>query len=233
MSASCRKPGCGRHGVVSITYDPVACQVWIDPLPSVPGGGQMLCDEHAQRLSPPRGWVVIDRRDPQSSIVAAEPVALVDQMRSRPRIARRWGQFDEPRLEFTSDATARAVPVRPGAHITPPPPVVEAPPFERPAPVVHARAGNSHPEAVPVEPPPAPEPEPALEPEPEPALAAVHEAAGQPEAADITVVGEVDAIADDLSDLLKPTGRLLSRAFKSGGDQKSVLTVTAPNDDAQ
>ena len=40
-----------------------------------------------------------------------------------------------------------------------------------------------------------------------------------------------DEIVDDLSDLMKPTGRLLSRAFKSGGDQKSVLTVAAPNAD--
>ena len=185
----------------------------------------MLCDEHAQRLSPPRGWVVIDRRDPQSSIVAAEQVPLVDQVPSRPRIARRWGQFDEPRLEFTGDAGARAMSARPAAHLTPPPPVVEAPPLERRT-VVAAEAVVAAPDL---------EPE-VIEPEPIVAATEVTEPVAEavvPEP-ESRAEPEADAkaeIVDDLSDLMKPTGRLLSRAFKSGGDQKSVLTVAAPNDD--
>ena len=185
---------------MAITYDAVACQVWIDLLSTFPVGGQVLCSDHAERLSPPRGWVIVDRRDPQSAIVAAAPPMPPVAPRTRP-LRRSWGQFDAPRLEFTGPVTVISSVV---ATAT----VVPAPPLEprlEPLPdrVEHdADAGRT--------------PGGGHEPEPAPASPTTIEAEHSP--------------ADDLTDLLRPTGRLLSRAFESGGEQKSVLNVHAPDE---
>lgn len=46
-------------------FDARASLVWLDPVqPGVPGAG-VLCGPHADRLSPPRGWNLIDRRGPE------------------------------------------------------------------------------------------------------------------------------------------------------------------------
>ena len=100
MGWSCRRPGCSQPAAFSITYDAVNCQVWISAL-SVDDRGQLLCELHRQRLSPPRGWVVIDRAvEPQ--VVQSQP--LVSAETEPPE--RPWGQLlvDEP--VFTTDSRA-------------------------------------------------------------------------------------------------------------------------------
>lgn len=129
-----------------ITYDPVGCQVWLDPMEGA-RGGQPLCTLHAERLHAPRGWVVLDRRAAQAVLRAgvAEPAAPT-QPPSAPR--RRWGQFSEPRLDFEEPVVVEPEP-------EPEPVAVEAEPVEvvpEPAPA----AIESEPVAV--EPEPAPEP---------------------------------------------------------------------------
>jgi Protein of unknown function (DUF3499) len=70
-----------------------------------------------------------------------------------------------------------------------------------------------------VEPEPEPEPElePELEPEPEP---------------DLVTAPQNAATVDDVGSLLKPTGRLLSRAFAQTGDQRSALSALATDEDS-
>jgi hypothetical protein len=46
-------------------FDARESLVWLDPI-STPGrGAGMLCERHADRLSPPRGWNLLDRRGPE------------------------------------------------------------------------------------------------------------------------------------------------------------------------
>jgi Protein of unknown function (DUF3499) len=62
-SLLCARPGC--QGIVAawFTYDYTAQRVWLDDAPSVTAGNQWaLCEEHARRLRPPKGWEQVDRR---------------------------------------------------------------------------------------------------------------------------------------------------------------------------
>lgn len=150
MMQSCRRPGCGRAASVVITYDPVGCQVWLDPMEGA-RGGQPLCTLHAERLHAPRGWVVLDRRAPQAVIRTgvAEPEPEAPRP-SSPR--RRWGQFAEPRLEFEE-------PAEPAEE-----PTTEAVEPET-DPAAEAVPAAVEPEPEPAE-PAALEPEPVVEPQP-------------------------------------------------------------------
>lgn len=58
----CTRPGCDRDAVARLTYDIVACHVWIDGLDGSRGRTQELCDLHLGRLTIPRGWMLNDRR---------------------------------------------------------------------------------------------------------------------------------------------------------------------------
>ena len=130
-----------------ISYDALACQVWLDPIAMAPAGGQPLCADHAQRLSAPRGWVVLDRRTSQSTLMTAAGPAPVHDARGRAAVPRRrlpraWGQFDAPRLEFLAEGDD---------VVTEPEPTFEPP--------VVAATVHLEPELI--------EPEPVVEPEAE------------------------------------------------------------------
>lgn len=63
MRRSCARPGCGQVAEATLSYDYRAATVWLDPLS--PEGHPMthdLCDAHAERTAPPRGWELIDQR---------------------------------------------------------------------------------------------------------------------------------------------------------------------------
>jgi hypothetical protein len=141
---------------VCISYDALACQVWLDPIAMAPAGGQPLCADHAQRLSAPRGWVVLDRRTSQSTLMTAAGPAPVHDARGRAAVPRRrlpraWGQFDAPRLEFLAEGDD---------VVTEPEPTFEPP--------VVAATVHLEPALI--------EPEPVVEPEaePEPAAVVIH-----------------------------------------------------------
>jgi hypothetical protein len=212
MGWTCRRPGCHREAAATIGYDPVACQVWLDLLGDGPAPAQMLCQHHAERLRAPRGWVVVDRRGDQMVIVTADaapeppaPSRATPRPRRPPR--RRWGRLDEPSFEFTLDENAAAI-AMPDPELEPQPVLDVEVPVE-PEPVLEVE------EAAEPEPEPAPEPEPKPEPEPELVL----EPEPEPERESEPV--------DDVGSLLKPTGRLLSRAFAQTGDQRSALSALA------
>ena len=103
MTGSCRRPGCANVAAVTIHYDPVSCQLWLDPIVVADRSAQVLCVEHAERLSPPRGWVVVDGRGAQTTILSEAPAAVSAERASRtPRMPRRrWGSFEEPMLDFS------------------------------------------------------------------------------------------------------------------------------------
>jgi hypothetical protein len=51
--------------------------VWLDDLsaPVVPGAGYAMCEVHAERLTPPVGWTLVDRRAPVRPLFVALEVA--------------------------------------------------------------------------------------------------------------------------------------------------------------
>jgi hypothetical protein len=51
--------------VAVFAFDARECLVWLDPLGPRGRGAGVLCELHADRMSPPRGWNLLDRRGPE------------------------------------------------------------------------------------------------------------------------------------------------------------------------
>lgn len=69
------RPGCDRAAAARVAFDPVALQLWLDPLSRHAAPVQELCEFHIERLTIPRGWTATDRRPS----VGAEPVAAAPE----------------------------------------------------------------------------------------------------------------------------------------------------------
>ena len=65
MNRACARPACGHTATATFVYDYHARTTWLDPL-----SGERhpmsydLCPAHADALTVPRGWRLVDRRDP-------------------------------------------------------------------------------------------------------------------------------------------------------------------------
>ena len=65
MNRACARPACGNTATATFVYDYHARTTWLDPL-----SGERhpmsydLCPAHADALTVPRGWRLVDRRDP-------------------------------------------------------------------------------------------------------------------------------------------------------------------------
>ena len=209
MSASCRRPGCTQVAAVAIHYDPVSCQLWLDPITVADRSAQTLCADHAERLSPPRGWVVVDRRGAQTTILAAPGVSGPGRPAERRALRRRWGSFEEPTLDFTaSEAVTHAAAV-----------VAES---------VAAPESEPEPEVAVVA---APVPEPESEPEVDPEATVASEPTAEPEPEPEPEPESTTGSPEDMQRLLHPRGGLLGRAFEATGHQRSVLTLPSDSDE--
>jgi hypothetical protein len=60
--------GCDAPATAVFAFDASECLVWLDPLGSGGRGAGVLCGLHADRMSPPRGWNLLDRRDVESRL---------------------------------------------------------------------------------------------------------------------------------------------------------------------
>ncbi|HEX5946238.1 MAG TPA: DUF3499 family protein [Acidimicrobiales bacterium] len=64
MTRVCARPGCGDTATATFVYDYVARTTWLDAL-----AGERhpmaydLCGAHADALTVPRGWRLVDRRE--------------------------------------------------------------------------------------------------------------------------------------------------------------------------
>jgi hypothetical protein len=65
---SCSRLGCSEPAVAVFAFDARECLVWLDPLSGPARGAGVLCEVHADRLSPPRGWNLLDRRAAESRL---------------------------------------------------------------------------------------------------------------------------------------------------------------------
>jgi hypothetical protein len=67
MTRVCARPGCGDAATATFVYDYQARTTWLDTL-----AGERhpmaydLCQAHADALTVPRGWHLVDRRDASS-----------------------------------------------------------------------------------------------------------------------------------------------------------------------
>lgn len=67
MTRACARPGCGEAARATFVYDYQERTTWLDEL-----AGERhpmaydLCDAHADALTVPRGWRLVDRRDPSA-----------------------------------------------------------------------------------------------------------------------------------------------------------------------
>lgn len=63
MSRQCTRQGCVRSASVTLSYQYARSLVWLDDLsPERDPHSYDLCTTHADRLSPPSGWHLEDRR---------------------------------------------------------------------------------------------------------------------------------------------------------------------------
>lgn len=63
MTRHCARPGCGQPATATLTYDYRGKAAWLERLATEPHPmTHDLCEDHANRLSVPRGWRLEDRR---------------------------------------------------------------------------------------------------------------------------------------------------------------------------
>jgi hypothetical protein len=67
-SPNCSRLGCREPAVAVFAFDARESLVWLDPVSSAGRGAGVLCQTHADRLSPPRGWNLLDRRGAESRL---------------------------------------------------------------------------------------------------------------------------------------------------------------------
>ncbi len=74
---ACSKPGCANPGAAILGYDYAHRRAALDdpPVGEVSPHAYVLCTRCAERLTPPRGWVLDDNR--------AEPPLFLDRVKER------------------------------------------------------------------------------------------------------------------------------------------------------
>jgi hypothetical protein len=77
MHKQCARPGCSASASVTFTFDSRACTVWLDPVSDGGARAGDLCERHAARLVPPKGWGLVDRRRATAAVGTSSPPAPV------------------------------------------------------------------------------------------------------------------------------------------------------------
>jgi hypothetical protein len=64
MSRTCARPLCNQPAAATLSYHYAERTVWLEPVHAEPHpANHDLCANHANRLSPPNGWRLEDRRN--------------------------------------------------------------------------------------------------------------------------------------------------------------------------
>jgi len=86
---TCSRVDCAEPAVAVVAFEARECLVWLDPITAPGRGAALLCESHADRLSPPRGWNLLDRRAAESRLWTGRAVVPSSWMSPRrPRPAR-------------------------------------------------------------------------------------------------------------------------------------------------
>ena len=197
------RPGCDRPAAARVAFDPVALQLWLDPLARRSAPVQELCEFHVERLTVPRGWSATDRRPGVvADVVPGSPgLSVVDAAPSSTPVPEPEAESEpEPEPEAESEPDAPIDAGEPMAE----PPVADLPVVSEP--VVSEPVASEDPErsaASPVDPA-------AAHDRPQPAAASASRNRGRG--------GRGSAPS------------LLSRAFELTGHQESIRTRPAADD---
>ena len=139
---TCERIGCGRD--VAVVYGTApgrdgSLTLWIDAFRADVSGSRereilgFVCREHGERLSPPRGWLIDDRRENSPRLFKPQPNLQV--VRDRPARSRREkvGALPRPSLftETTPEPEPEVVPV-PEATVVVEPEIVVVEPDDIP-----------------------------------------------------------------------------------------------------
>ncbi len=196
------RPGCDRPAAARVAFDPVALQLWLDPLARRSAPVQELCEFHVERLTVPRGWSATDRRPGVvADVVPGSPgLSVVDAAPSSAPVPEPEAENEpEPEPEAESEPESEPdAPIDAGEPMAEPP-VVDLPVVSEP--VVSEDPERST--ASPVDPA-------AAHDRPQPAAASASRNRGRG--------GRGSAPS------------LLSRAFELTGHQESILTRPAADD---
>ena len=120
------RPGCDRPAAARVAFDPVALQLWLDPLARRSAPVQELCEFHVERLTVPRGWSATDRRPGVvADVVPGSPgLSVVDAAPSSTPVPESEAEPEpEPEPESESEPDAPIDAGEPMAE----PPVVDLP----------------------------------------------------------------------------------------------------------
>lgn len=111
---SCSRLGCDEPAVAVFAFDARERLVWLDPLGGGGRGAGVLCGRHADRMSPPFGWNLLDRRGTESRLwigrsAAATPPPPARRRERTPRV--RPCAPTGPRLPFETVVAREPEPV--------------------------------------------------------------------------------------------------------------------------
>lgn len=71
MARPCSRPGCVTPASATLGYDYATSSVWLDDLSNeAHPATHDLCDAHADRFGPPRGWQLRNRRRPLTALAS-------------------------------------------------------------------------------------------------------------------------------------------------------------------
>ena len=201
------RPGCDRPAAARVAFDPVALQLWLDPLARRSAPVQELCEFHVERLTVPRGWSATDRRPGvvADAVPGSPGLSVVDAAPSSTPVPEREAEPEpEPEPDAESEPESEPdAPIDAGGPMAEPR-VADLPVVSEP--VVSAPVASEDPErstASPVDPA-------AAHDRPQPAAASASRNRGRG--------GRGSAPS------------LLSRAFELTGHQESILTRPAADD---
>jgi len=120
------RPGCDRPVAARLTYDTVACAVWLDGPVADDEPSQQVCSVHAATLTAPLGWTVTDRR--LATVVAEPPVgppvgaaaaSSPPTLEAVPERAPEAAAVPAPSTESAAAPVAAAAPAEPAADDQP------------------------------------------------------------------------------------------------------------------
>lgn len=70
----CSRPACVEVAVATFSFSPATLEAWLGDLDPNPRSlGQPLCSIHADRVSVPKGWQLVDDRTSPAPLSSAEP----------------------------------------------------------------------------------------------------------------------------------------------------------------
>ena len=128
MAALCSRVDCSDPAVAVFGFDAAASLVWLDPFDGRIKGAGMLCAQHADTLTPLRGWTLVDRRVRAPRLWAERPRVVASARTSSRRARRPYHAVAENTAPLPFDGRdARPDPATPGMDAADEPAVATEP----------------------------------------------------------------------------------------------------------